>query len=124
MSEYIFRSDRAFRLWDVNPTHIRVLIRSAPERAQGQDQNIDLQFQFSTYMDIPSMFPGIAIRAATSDERKRIIGRLPKSYPDDKVFVIETNGMEYHIVALSLWVEENTLPPMQSSILNNFTRDV
>lgn len=124
MNEPIFRSDRSFSLWDVNPTHIRVLIRSAPERAQGQDQNIDLQFQFVTYMDIPSMFRGIVIRAATSDERVRVIGRLPKSYPDDKVFVIESSGIEYHIVALSLWVEENALLPMESSILNNFTRDV
>ncbi len=124
MNESIFRSGRSFTLWDVNPTHIRVLIRSAPERAQGQDQNIDLQFQLVTYMDIPSMFSGIAIRAASNDEREKVIGRLPKSFPDYKVFVIESSGIEYHIVALSLWVEENTLSPMESSILNNFTKDV
>ena len=124
MNESIFRSGRSFTLWDVNPTHIRVLIRSAPERAQGQDQNIDLQFQLVTYMDIPSMFSGISIRAASNDEREKVIGRLPKSFPDYKVFVIESSGIEYHIVALSLWVEENTLSPMESSILNNFTKDV
>lgn len=120
---YIFRSGRAFSLWDVNPTHIRVLIRSAPERAQGQDKNIDLQFQFVTHMEIPSMFRGIAIRDATNEERERVMARLPKSYRDYKVFMIESGGNEYHIVALSLWVEENTLLPMESSILNNFTRD-
>lgn len=118
----VFKSQRTFALWDVNPTHARVLFRSQKGDRNGTSGNLDLQFQCVSYLEIPFDIRGIEIRLAEPDERLKVIGRLGRSFADDTLFAIETNAQTYYVAALSFHVDENDLPLMQSSILNNFTR--
>ncbi len=118
----VFKSQRTFTLWDVNPTHLRLLFRSQKRDRDGNARNLDLQFHCVSYLDIPSDLRGVEVRIAEAEERQKVLSRLGRSFADDTVYAIDTGAERYYVVATSFHVDENDLPEMQSSILNNFSR--
>lgn len=105
----MFQSDRKFKLWDYRVSHKQALIRSpkTPDIAT----NVDFVFWGVEYLSIPSTLDGIAVVKADAMAGN---GFTPSSNGD--VFVIETGGESYVIVAAGCKVLENRLDIFESSL--------
>ena len=105
----MFQSDRKFKLWDYRVSHNQALIRSP--RSPDISTNVDLVFWGVEYLSVPSTFDGIAM---TKADAMAANGFTPSSNGD--VFVIETSGESFVIVAAGCKVLENGMDIFESSL--------
>ena len=115
----MFSSTQAFQLWDFNPTHSQLLLRSA-SKLYGPRNNLDIVFKVVTYLAIPQSFDTLSIEIGSSADLAGYPDALANLQKFNKVFVIKTKTYKHFVIASSFYVEENELPMMKSSIDNDF----
>ena len=119
----ILESSRQFKIWDANPTHAQLLLRSHKNDSLGISENIDVQFRNVKFICLAGVMEGITISIADESERTKSLEWLPKSYSGDKVYVIISNSKRYFVIAGICLIDYNDLHIMKSSIENDFTTD-
>jgi hypothetical protein len=92
----------------------QLLVRSAADIQY--PRNIDIRFGGVRYMELPTtLMHGLELADPLLEDHSRateIVGPIPVA----QVFVLVSGGRRYLVVALGMWVEENDLPFMTSSL--------
>lgn len=107
-------SKRIFRIWDFRVSHDQLLIRSP--KSASEPSNIDLAFVGVEFVELPTMLKGLRVAEPTADDAKRVELALNRPVALNRVFVIETDGHRYAIVAAAMRVSENELDMFESSL--------
>jgi hypothetical protein len=103
-----FSSDRVFSLTDYLIGHQHLLSRS--RAGVGGEQNVDLIFAAVQYVELPTLLNGILVfkpRDAQSVSLEQRAGVDTRG--GDRIFVIESQGRRFCIVASAHWIHVNTL---------------
>ncbi|MGG8496434.1 hypothetical protein ACQY1Q_08460 [Tenacibaculum sp. TC6] len=116
MTKIIFNSERYFTVYDYNLSHGQLLIRS--DKRKGYDNNIDILFFDTQYIQIFNMLDGITIKLSdktVSNIKYESVSSYLK-YEDNNLFEIESGGISYFIAASFVKIYENRLEHFESSI--------
>ena len=106
--------ERSFQVWDYWVSHSQLLVRSAADISH--PQNIDITFGGVQYMELPAMLPELELAEPVPDEQRRATEIVGRAVPVEQLFVLVTRGRRYLVVALGMWVTENDMPFMKSSL--------
>lgn|GEM_PF-6780137 len=88
-------------MWDFNPTHTQLLLRSPENAPLGHTHNIDIHFKNVTYVSVPWMMKGITLAVAENSQKLSICNdcqRLPRIPGDLKAYVIQPMEMDYVVI--------------------------
>lgn len=98
-------SSRRFQLWEYRVSHGALLIRS-PKGPQ-ESNNIDVVFDGVEYIDCPRMLRGLLLTEGSAEDLHVLARAFGEVHPPNRVFVLTTGGIAYHVVASSCRIEEN-----------------
>lgn len=107
----MFKSNRKFKLWDCRVSHNQVLIRSPS--TPDISTNVDLVFWGVEFISIPTSFDGLQIVRGVSTKDA---GFEFSPSTNGEVFLIETAGRRFVVVAAGCKVLENALDIFESSL--------
>ncbi|MGW5570410.1 hypothetical protein ACWEVD_04345 [Nocardia thailandica] len=103
----LFRSDRSFSVWAYTVSHGQLLLRSDVGR-NGNGTTIDILFKPVKAMKLQHRYEGLRIRCADEEEAAAAKAEIPQSrlFPDDRVLVLESDGIVDHVVCKAVgWCE-------------------
>ncbi len=106
--------ERRFRLWDYRVSHDQLLIRSSKNGTNSK--NVDVSFVGVEYVEMPTHMQELTISAPTPEDHRRAMDILAKPVPAEYVFVVVNNKRRYVLVAAAMFVQENELEFMESSL--------
>ena len=61
--------------------------------------------------------PDLALEAPSHEDQQRVTEVAGRPIPIEQVFVLVSSGRRYLVVAHGMWIEENDLPGMTSSLV-------
>jgi hypothetical protein len=105
---------RNFRLWDFKVSHDQLLLRS-PKNAENP-KNLDVAFVGVEYIELPTKLKELTVGEAGDDDFRRADLGVGKAVPRNQVFVIESGGRRYVVVAAAMKVSETDLDLFESSL--------
>ena len=108
------RFERTFKLWDYYITRSQLLMRS--HKTVAHPTNIDIIFGDVEYVELPTNLRGLAIVAPQPAEVWRAEQVMNGPVPGERIFVIETKGRRYMVVASVMTISENELMLHESSL--------
>jgi len=115
-----FSSARDFQIWDFYISFGQLLLRSVGNGEGANATNIDITFRGVFYLDIPATLSGVELGTATDDELARLAARTGISQDPTgqyhKYFVLMSKGNLYYVGAMDIYIGENTLDMMETSI--------
>jgi hypothetical protein len=98
-------------------SHCQMLIRSVRDPNHSDDHNIDLVFNGVFYVELTDTFRGLTVQSATVEEEEYIRKRVSSALGETKrYYALHSSGKKYLIGAVSMDIDKNTLPLMQSSL--------
>jgi hypothetical protein len=77
---------------------------------------MDAIFVGVEYIDLPTKMVELAITTPTEAERAAVRARLKKEVGPSNLFILETTGIRYFVVAVAMKVMENELDIFESSL--------
>lgn len=109
--------DREFKVWDFTVSHKQIIIRSlGPEE---NSPNLDLHFRGVDFLSIPTVFLGLSINTATEAEVLQAQQLLaPRGCTPESVWVLESRGRRYFVVAAALDIAETDYPMMSTALIH------
>ena len=107
----MFKSNRKFKLWDCRVSHNQVLIRSPS--TPDISTNVDLVFWGVEFVSLPTSFDGLEIDRGESTKQA---GSEFSPSANGEVFLIDTGGKKFAVVAAGCKVLENALNIFESSL--------
>jgi len=110
--------ERSFQVWEYWVSHSQLLVRSPAEISY--PRNIDITFAGVQYMELPAIMPDLELVDPLPEEQLRATELVGRPVPIEQVFVLVTGGHRYLVVAGGMWVAENDLPFMESSLERAF----
>ena len=117
MNKEIFKSDRDFIVFDYLVSHGQLLIRS--DKRKGGNENIDVIFFDTSFVQLFTMMSGITIRLVNNDaiehynSVKKYLG-----YKGNNLFELESKQEKYYIGASFVKIFENVLDFNETSLGN------
>jgi hypothetical protein len=115
MSNEIFTSDRYFKIWGFMVSHGQLLLRS--DKRTGYEENIDIVFFDTTYMQLFQSFKGISIKVLNEKDTVNYDSvKEYLSFDKSHLFEISSNDEKYIIAASFVRVFENDLEGNELSI--------
>ena len=105
---------RNFRLWDFRVSHDQLLLRS-PKTAENP-KNLDVAFVGVEYVELPTKLKELTVGEAGDNDFRRADQAVGSPVPRGQVFVIESGGRRYVVVAAAVKVFENDLDIFESSL--------
>ena len=103
-----FSSDRIFRMTDYRIGLHHLLLRS--RIGIGGEQNVDLIFAGIEYLELPLLLHGIRISRSQDDRAISLEQRAAvDTHYGERMFVLESGGRDFYIVASAHWILINTL---------------
>ena len=125
LSEY--RKERAFVLFDATSLYRNgyLLFRSmgAMSVMPGEPcprPSIDLIFLGTKYIELPTEILGVRIYKPRDSKTKELSELFDTNFfsgPDERVYVIESEGRRYHVVASNFWIHEHNQIMSHSSLI-------
>ncbi|MEO0557104.1 MAG: hypothetical protein AAF170_02855 [Bacteroidota bacterium] len=106
-----------FRVFDYSVSHSQLVIRHSWREGE-QNLNLDLLFDGVDYIDLPVHLEDPILSAGGETDLARLAETRPslhKSYRD--VFVLESSGCRFVVVAALLKIVKSDLPPMESIVI-------
>jgi hypothetical protein len=115
MQKEIFSSERYFAFYDFVVSHGQLLMRS--DKRKGYENNIDIIFFDTTYVQLFAMLNGISIKKIDKNENLKY-NSLDKylSNNNSNIFEIESGGEKYYIACSFVRIFENNLEFSETSI--------
>lgn len=110
-----FESNSIFNLWSYDVSHSCLLLRgkrSLPLKGIEDNKNLDLFFYATSYIEIKDFFRGVLIKSASKKEIAYLKQRTTID-ENTNAYVITSENKRYFIVASSLSIFENELPPLE-----------
>src|SRR5687768_14196095 len=106
--------ERSFKVWEYWVSHGQLLVRSAADIHY--PRNIDVMFVDVRYMELPTtLMHGLELGDLRPEDQRRATEMVgPIIY--HQVFVLVSGERRYLVVAGAVYVEENDLPLMKSSL--------
>lgn len=103
-----FPKNRRFVLWDYHPSLQQLLFRSPKTESDPQDENIDLLFRGTFYLQTGDWFRGLTIEQPTREEIERLFSITGVS-PDDghQYYILAAEGKRHVVGAARLIVTRN-----------------
>jgi len=106
--------NRNFRFWDFRVSHDQLLLRSAKNATT--PRNVDVAFVGVEYVELPTKIRDLCLCDATAEDYAKAQDRLGRTVPNSQVYVVETEGRRYLVVAAAVKVFENDLEIFESSL--------
>ena len=106
-------SNRTFQLWEYKVSHGQLLIRSP--KSEKNQTNVDIAFAGVEYIAIPTLFEDFSLVEPNDTESNFLTEFKTENY-SPQIFVFETKGNRYLIVAAGAKIFENTLDIFESSL--------
>jgi hypothetical protein len=113
--------DRTFKIWDYWVSHSQLLLRSPGDlrRPKGSSEslNVDIIFVAVDYIELPTTLSELRLTSdVTTEELQSLEHAIGHAVLPEQVFVLTANGQRHRVVAGAMWVRENDLELMQSSL--------
>lgn len=116
----IFSSPRDFSTFEYRVSHSHLHIRS---QARGEyRKNVDVVFIGVDYMQLYTHFKGLAIRECRPADAPTLAApgqALLRPRTSHKLFELVSGGTSHYVIAGSVWVLENELPPTKRCLTND-----
>ncbi|MEU3011606.1 hypothetical protein [Nocardia asteroides] len=109
----LFRSERIFAVWSYTVSHGQLLLRSQLRLDDGHLDTIDILFKPVKAMKLQSRYEGLVIRCASAREAAAAKAEMRQPWPEDRVLVMESDGIVDYVVSLAVGWCEGVLPPGQ-----------
>lgn len=108
-----------FQVIDYSLSHSRLLVR-VDEIANGVNQNTDIIFDSTFYVEMPMSFRDIEIRQGTEEECNYVLSRCNPEFIDSvssgELFAVTTSNKTYFVGAQRMSVQINNLSPLETSL--------
>jgi hypothetical protein len=113
--------NRTFKIWDYWVSHSQLLLRSHGDRREAkgssESRNIDIMFVDVDYIELPALMYGLEITSnATTEELSNVQQIIGDTVSPDRMFVLISKGRRHIVVAGGMWVRENDLELMETSL--------
>lgn len=108
---------RTFKVWDYAVSHQQMVIRSP-----GPDENgphLDLHFRGVEFVNVPTILKGLSIVSPKESEVSRARELVaPRPCDPGMVWILESRGQRYMVVAARLDVAETDYPMMSTALIH------
>lgn len=106
-----------FRIFDYFVSHSQLLLRCS-ETDDQRCINTDILFEGVEYIELPTFFEDPTLSLGNKDDLEAAAKRSSQPFVPElqQVFVVQAQQQRYLVVAVSLEVSRNELPPLESSI--------
>lgn len=108
-----YESERPFNVYDYLISHGQLLIRS--DKNKGFDDNIDIIFFSTDYIQIPTYMRGLSLRKIPKPTGP-IIGLPDNLQSSDDIYQVESERQKHYVVAGFVRIFSNQLDLGQSSL--------
>ncbi|WP_043684263.1 hypothetical protein [Streptomyces xylophagus] len=105
MAEFV-RSGRAFQIWNYDPSHRQLIIRSDPSRLDGTTTRVEVYFGHVEFMLVRPTYHSLRVRLAPPVEFRRIseFAGIPAE-DSDSTYLIDPEGMSFVVSGRPSWRE-------------------
>ena len=114
MKNEVFKSDRHFTFFDYLVSHGQLLLRS--DRRKGHEDNIDIIFYNTTFIQIFTMLYGIKISLVENNVINYQSVNKHLEYDGNNLFEIESNNEKYYLAASFVKIFSNNLEFSETSL--------
>jgi len=100
-----------FDLIDAHSSHHMLLLRNTTILENAETINIDILFESVKYIDIPTFFNGLTIEEGADDDKLFLKSKYFDGTVFDycKIFVLESQGLKFYVIAVRCVITENSL---------------
>ncbi|MFJ1805194.1 MULTISPECIES: hypothetical protein [unclassified Streptomyces] len=105
MADFV-RSGRAFQVWDYDPSHRQLIIRSDPSRLDGTTTRVEVYFGHVEFMLVQPTYHSLRVRRALPSEFRRIseFAGVPEA-DMESTYLIDPEGMSFVVSGRPSWRE-------------------
>ncbi|MGC4119346.1 MAG: hypothetical protein QM765_33230 [Myxococcales bacterium] len=106
MTDFLFSSQRCFRLWLYTVSHRTLLLRSV--KGKGATTRVDIIFKPVSQLRLPTELDGIRVRAVLpSGATPEVTALLEKCGPDEKLYSLSGDNLDGWVMAgMVAWHED------------------
>jgi hypothetical protein len=113
--------NRTFKMWDYWVSHSQLLLRSPGDlrepKGSSESRNIDIIFLDVDYIELPAIMCGLELASdATAEELSNVKEIIGDIVSPERMFVLISKGRRHLVVAGGMWVRENDLELMETSL--------